>query len=484
MTRTPISIRRDADQPLYEQLRDAIEHQIANGAIDPRLPLPSSRELARELGVSRNTVNTAYQELLAAGFIEARPRRGFFVNAEITVPLDPPGDRLREAPVDWSEHIVRRADTAMPQIAKVRDWYRYPYPFIAGQVAPDSFPRLAWSRALRDALDKPHLHFSLRDGVDEDDPMLVESLCKHVLPSRGIEVGPENVLITLGSQQGLDLLAHSLLGPDRTVGVENPGYLDAWHIFVRAGAAFAPIDVDDSGLVPPRDLDGIDVVYLTPSHHSPTNVTLSIGRRQALLAMAERSRSLIIEDDYDSEFRYQGSPTPALKALPGSQRVVYLGTFSKFLAPGLRLGYMVAEPELIAEVRNQRRYRVRHAAGQTQRAMALLIENGQYRRTIRRRRTDLQRKWTRLRDALRDELDWPINPPPGGVSIWLKAPPEVDGVDLAERCLEAGVVIERGDIFFADPEANRNHLRLGFSAIDLESIAPGVHEFARVLLRS
>ncbi|UYM03329.1 MocR-like pyridoxine biosynthesis transcription factor PdxR [Solicola gregarius] len=483
MTRTPISIRRDAKQPLYEQLRDALGHQIANGALDPRLPLPSSRELASELGVSRNTVNTAYQELLAAGFIEARPRRGFFVNAEIAVPLEPPGDRERGAAVDWSEHIVRRVDSGMPEIAKVRDWQRYPYPFIAGQVATDSFPRLAWSRALRDALEKPHLHFSLRDGVDEDDPMLVEALCKHVLPSRGIEVEPDNVLITLGSQQGLDLLAHSLLGPDRTVGVENPGYLDAWHIFVRAGAAFAPIDVDDSGLIPPADLDGVDLVYLTPSHHSPTNVTLSIGRRHALLSMAERSRSLIIEDDYDSEFRYQGSPTPALKALPGSQRVVYLGTFSKFLAPGLRLGYMVAEPDLIAEVRNQRRYRVRHAAGQTQRAMALLIESGQYRRTIRRRRTDLQRKWTRLRDMLREQLDWAVNPPPGGVSIWLTGPPDLDGVELAERCLEAGVVIERGDIFFADPQANRYHVRLGFSAIDLEAIAPGVRQFAQVLSR-
>ncbi|MGH3359425.1 MAG: PLP-dependent aminotransferase family protein [Nocardioidaceae bacterium] len=483
MARTPISIERDAAQPLYEQLRDALGHQIANGSLNPRLPLPSSRELARELGVSRNTVNTAYQELLAAGFIEARPRRGFFVNAELAVPMEAPPGPDSPSTVDWSDHIMRRADIDMPEIAKVRDWTRYPYPFVAGQVAADSFPRLAWSRALQDALEPPHVHFSLRDGVDDDDPMLVEALCKHVLPARGIEVEPDHVLVTLGSQQGLDLLAHTLLGPERTVGVENPGYLDAWHIFARTGAGLSPMDVDGGGLVTPLDLDGIDVLYLTPSHHSPTNVTLSIGRRKALMAMAERSRSLIIEDDYDSEFRYQGSPTPALKALPRSQRVIYLGTFSKFLAPGLRLGYMVAEPELIAELRSQRRYRVRHAAGQTQRAMALLIENGRYQRTVRRRRTDLQRKWRTLKNALTEVLDWPIDPPPGGVSIWLEGPPDLDGVELADRCLDVGVVIERGDIFFADPEANRNHVRLGFAAIDLDAIVPGVQRFGRVLAR-
>ena len=481
MARTPISIERDADQPLYQQLRDALEHQIATGALNPRLPLPSSRALARELGVSRNTVNTAYQELMAVGFIDAHPRRGFFVNADLAVPTEEAPEPETGSTVDWSEHIRRRADIEMPEIAKVRDWARYPYPFVVGQVAAESFPRLAWSRALRQALDPPHVHYSLRDGVDDDDPMLVEALCKHVLPSRGIEVEPDQVLITLGSQQGLDLLAHTLLGAQRVVGVENPGYLDAWHIFARAGADLTPMRVDSGGLVPPEDLEGVDVLYLTPSHHSPTNVTLSIGRRKTLLATAERARSLIIEDDYDSEFRYEGSPTPALKALPGSQRVIYLGTFSKFLAPGLRLGYMVAEPELIAELRSQRRYRVRHAAGHTQRAMALLIENGRYQHTIRRRRTDLQRKWRTLRGALTDALAWPIDPPPGGVSIWLEGPPDLNAVELADRCLDAGVVIERGDIFFAEPEVNRNHLRLGFAAIDLDAIEPGVERFARCL---
>lgn len=482
MTKTRFSIERGSGQPLYRQLRRALEHEIATGTLDPCRALPSSRELARELGISRNTVNTAYQELEAEGFVEARPRRGLFINGEMLRDLSRT-DRARpgSTAVDWAAHLNRLPDQGMPEIAKIRDWHRYPYPFVAGQVDSSSFPRLAWMRALREALEPPHLQYSLRDGVDEDDPELLEQLCRQVLPGRGIEVQPENVLVTLGSQQGLDLLAHTLLRPGSVVGVEDPGYLDARHIFLRAGARLQPFEVDGSGLVPPDDLGGVALVHLTPSHHSPTNVTLSIARRRQLLAMAQLGDTLLVEDDYDSEFRYHGSPTPALKALPDSERVIYLGTFSKFLAPGLRLGFLVAEPELVAELRRQRRYRVRHASGHLQRAMALFIESGQYHRTVRRRRTNLARRWNTLRDSLNHHLSWTVDPPPGGVSIWLPGPLELDCVALSAQALRHGVVVERGDIYFTDSAAHRNYLRLGFAAVPLSAIEPGVAVLGRLV---
>ena len=483
MITTRVTIDRESGVPLYRQLRQALEHEIATGALDPRLPLPSSRELARELGLSRNTVNTAYAELEAEGFVEAEERRGLFVNREMLEEAVRSQSQPRSAPVDWMRHVNARPDAGMPEIAKVRDWHRYPYPFVAGQVDTSSFPRLAWSRALREALEPPHLHYSLRDGIDEDDPELLEQLCRHVLPGRGIEVDPSQVMVTLGSQQGLDLLAHALLDSSSTVAVEDPGYPDARHIVTRAGARIRYLPVDGAGVVPPADLGGVSLLALTPSHHSPTNVTLSAARRRQLLALAETHDSLIVEDDYDSEFRYQGSPTAALKAMPSNERVIYLGTFSKFLAPGIRLGYLVAAPELIAELRSQRRYRVRHASGHTQRAMALLIASGQYHRTIRRRRTHLSRSWEILRQALDDHLQWDLDPPPGGVSIWVPAPEGVDCVRLAAAALERGVVVERGDIYFADPEANRHHLRLGFAAIDPARIEPGVEILAELIAR-
>ena len=479
---TRLSIERGSGQPLYRQLRQALEHEIASGTLDARQPLPSSRELARELGISRNTVNTAYQELEAEGFVEARPRQGLFVNHEMLSELT----RRQEEPtpttaIDWTAHLNKLPDVGLPEIAKVRDWQRYPYPFVAGQVDASSFPRLAWIRALREALEPPHLHYSLRDGIDEDDPELLEQLCRRVLPARGIEVEVDQVLVTLGSQQGLDLLAHTLLRQGSVVGVEDPGYLDARHIFLRAGAELRPFEVDGSGLVPPRNLREVSLVHLTPSHHSPSNVTLSIARRRQLLTMAQLDDTLLIEDDYDSEFRYQGSPTPALKALPDNGRVIYLGTFSKFLAPGLRLGYMVAAPDLITELRRQRRYRVRHASGHMQRAMALLIQSGQYHRTVRRRRTSLARRWHTLRDSLNEHMTWSVDPPPGGVSIWIPGPPELDCVELSTRALEHGVVIERGDIYFTDPGEHRNYFRLGFAATPLQAIEPGIAILGRLV---
>ncbi|WP_435200038.1 PLP-dependent aminotransferase family protein [Janibacter sp. GS2] len=468
-----LDIDADSPVPLYRQLRQALECQIVSGTFDPGLPLPSSRELARELGVSRNTVNAAYEEFLAEGMVVAHPRRGLFINPDLVAGS---GERglVDEVAIDWSRHLVAPLDAALPEITKARDWMDHPYPFVAGQVNPADFPRLAWARSLRQALDPPHLHFSLRDSVDEDDPFLLEMLCRKVLPSRGIDVTPEHVLITSGSQHGLDLLAATMIRPGDAVGVEDPGYTDARHRFAVAGAHLVPFPVDEDGIVPDRGLDGLRLLHVTPSHHSPTNVTLSGERRQRLIALADESDTLIVEDDYDAEFRYHGKPTPALKARPQSGRVIYLGSFTKFFAPGLRLGYLVAEPDLIAELRRRRRYLVRHVSGHQQRGMALLLEAGQYQRTIRRRRSRLSRKWTELTTALAEELPSFAGAPPGGVSIWVRGPEGLDCSELADLVLEDGVVIERGDVFFFDPVANAHHFRLGFAAIEEEAIRPGV----------
>jgi GntR family transcriptional regulator/MocR family aminotransferase len=288
---TRVTIARDSDVPLYRQLRQALEHEIATGALDPELPLPSSRELARELGLSRNTVNAAYSELEAEGFVEAKARQGLYVNSEMVAVASSATQVAGDRPVDWSRHVSSRPDEAIPEIEKVRDWHRYPYPFVGGQVDVSSFPRLAWARTLRQALEPPHLHHSLRDGIDEDDPELLEMLCRHVLPGRGIEVDPSHVLVTLGSQQGLDLLAHSLVRPGAVVAVEDPGYPDMRHIVSRAGAQLRYLPVDESGVLPPADLAGVSLLALTPSHHSPTNVTLSVARRRVLLSMATTTAS-------------------------------------------------------------------------------------------------------------------------------------------------------------------------------------------------
>jgi len=463
-------------EPLYRQVRRTIEEGISLGRFDPHAALPSTRGLALELGVSRNTVNIAYQELISQGFIVSRPRSGLFVNEEV-VSHPGPEQRAATAPpaqVLWHERLRSEHDAGLPEVAKRSDWHLYPYPFIAGQVEARSFPSLAWSRALREALYEPHLHYSLRDGIAADDPLLIELLCERILPARGIEASPEHVMITMGSQEGLQLLSHALLGPTAVVAVEEPGYLDARHVFMRAGAALTPLRVDTSGAVPPSHLHGIDLLYLTPSHQHPTNATLSIGRRHHLLSLADRDDVVIVEDDYDSELRYQGSPSPALKGLDTSGRVVYLGTFSKFLAPGLRLGFVVGDAELVSHLRGERRYSIRHPPGHLQRAMALFIASGHYHRAVRRHRIALRRKWEATCRALEQWVPVSVITPPGGVSIWVEGPEGLDAVTLAESLDEQGVIIERGDICYLEPSAHRNSFRLGFAAIRLDAIEPGM----------
>ncbi|HKJ11010.1 MAG TPA: PLP-dependent aminotransferase family protein [Ornithinimicrobium sp.] len=483
MVSTRIALERGSTVPLYRQLRLSLEHEIATGALDPNLPLPSSRALARELGLSRNTVNAAYAELEAEGFVEARPRRGLVVNRDMV------GEALRgesatdEGTVDWGRHLRPRLHSGMAEIEKVRDWRHYPYPFVGGQVDHATFPVLPWTRALREALRPPHQHYSLRDGVDADDPELLQQLCRSVLPARGIQVEPEQVLVTLGSQQGLDLLARAVLRPGSRVGVEEPGYPDTRHVLGLAGAEMVSLPVDEAGVQPPEVPLGLDLVALTPSHHSPTNVTLSAARRRQILRRAALDDFLVVEDDYESELRYAGSPTPALRAMPDSERVVYLGTFSKFIAPGLRLGYLVAAPEVVTELRYLRRYILRHPSGHLQRAMALFIADGHYHRTIRRRRASLSQRWSRLTESLDRHLGWPIPAPPGGGSLWVPGPVELDAAEVVRHALRAGVVVERGDTYFRDPQGQRNHLRLGFAAIDVRTIDPGVRVLAKVIER-
>ncbi len=480
MPRTMIEVDRESSEPLYRQVRRVIEHSIATGIFDSRRRLPSSRELAAELSVSRNTINLAYQELLNEGLVLSHERRGIFVNPEMLAAAEAEVT-VTEPVIDWSSRMRRYADEGVADAEKRADWYQYPYPFVAGQIDVHTFPTTAWVRSLREALYQPHAFASLQDSIGADDPMLIEMIRREILTARGIEAKPAEILITVGSQQGLDLLGRTLLGPHQRVGIENPGYLDARHIFLRTGALVYGIDVDQDGLRPPDTLSGTALIYLTPSHHHPTNVTLSMERRRRLLKLAAASGTVVIEDDYDSEFRYEGSPSPALKALDSTGDVLYLGTFSKFLSPGLRLGFLVGPEELVRELRRVRRYQVRHPPGHTQRALALMIGSGDYHRALRHHRRQMKTRWEMLSQLAVECLPWDQAPyPPGGVSLWVEGPAKLDAVELVSRAEERGVLIERGDIYYIQPSPPRNCFRIGYGAIPTRSIAEGMAVLGQV----
>jgi GntR family transcriptional regulator/MocR family aminotransferase len=317
--------------------------------------------------------------------------------------------------------------------------------------------------------------------VDQDDPLLLAAICAEVLPPKGIQVDTDQVLITNGAQQALSLLSTVLLDSGRVVAMGDPGYIDAARIFQRAGARLHLVPVDERGIRPDLEAD-VDLVYVTPSHHHPTNVTLHHRRRQALLTAAAERDFLVIEDDYDSEVRFQGAPTPPIKSLDRDGRVIYIGTFSKFLAPGLRLGYVVADPELIAELRDQRRYSTKHPSGHLQRSLALFINSGDFHRALRQHRVLLKRKWQTLDTALREHLPWPpAVTSAGGLSFWITGPADFDATAMALRAREMGVLVSPGEGYYLRTNPPRNSFRLGLNAVPQVRIVPGVQLLARAI---
>lgn len=503
-------IRIDPSSPiaLYRQVQEAIVAGIAASAFDAKHRLPSSRELAAELEVSRNTINLAYQELLAQGLLISQERRGIFVNPDLT-----PGqlaaftasatDTEPEAPItriDWAARLAPAGDASLPELIKPPDWSEYPFPFLPGQIELAQFPARSWTRCLREALFQPHLAHALQDSAGCDDDMLVEMIRTRLLPSRGVHVRPEEIMITLGTQHGLDLIAEALLKPGDRVLMEDPGYLDLRHIMTRHQACVGEMPVDADGAIVPADLTGVQAVFLTPSHHHPTNVTMSMDRRQAALEAAAASGTVVVEDDYDAEFRYSGQPSPSLKAIDPSGDVVHLGSFSKFLAPGLRLGFLVGPAELIAALRHSTRYTVRHAPGVLQRAMALFLDSGEYHRTLRLNRERMRGKFRLMCDGVAELLPFESRCafPSGGMSLWFEGPAELDARVLQEAACQRGVLVEPGDYFFA---ATAEHgfgsrevpghpggierypwatLRLGYAAIPTRAIRPGLEMLAEV----
>src|SRR5262245_45553051 len=260
-------LRRDSRTPLQTQLRELLVSAILQGHIPVDGPLPSSRKLAQTLAVARNTVALAYQELVADGFLIARERRGYFVNGEILGGRAPPasGARKKTAAPDWMRRLKLRP-TSQRNVVKPRDWQKYSYPFIYGQIDPALFPIGEWRECSRQALSVEAVRDWTFDRYTEDDPLLIEQIRTRLLPRRGVHAGADEILVTVGAQHALYLLAALLVGRDSTVGIENPGYADARNIFLLQTAKLRGLSVDNHGLVIDARLTGCDCVYVTPSH--------------------------------------------------------------------------------------------------------------------------------------------------------------------------------------------------------------------------
>ncbi|WP_435827201.1 PLP-dependent aminotransferase family protein [Nonomuraea dietziae] len=452
----PISLSRDAALPLSVQLGDWLRGAMRAGALTAGTRLPSSRGLAAQLGVSRTVVTEAYQQLYAEGWLEGRHGSGTFV-------ADLSADAAPRAPQELAPPETRRVRQAqLIDLTPGKPWVR-------------DHDAAAWRRAWRKAADLP-------PGGDPDPyglPSLRELLAGHLRRSRAIAVGPENILVTRGTGNGLDLVALALLGPGARAGVEDPGYRVARNVFAARGATIVPCPVDEDGVIVSGLPSDLRVLYTTPAHQYPMGGRLPIPRRERLLAWARRTGALVVEDDYDAEFRYDVAPLPALYGLDPS-RVVLLGTLSKSLAPDVGVGWLVGEPALLSRIAAIRQDLADRTSGPVQQAVATLLERGDLDRHLRRMRLEYARRRAAVVEILGPVCR--LRGDTAGLHVLAELPPSV--VEWI-----VGAAASRGVLL--DTTARHHHadshvhgLVIGYGSASLPEVRRGCQILAELVARA
>ncbi|HEY1326297.1 MAG TPA: PLP-dependent aminotransferase family protein [Casimicrobiaceae bacterium] len=466
---------------LQAQIREMLVGAILDGHLPGGAALPSTRTLAAELGVARNTVALAYELLVQEGYLRTKSRSGHFVDPQAAIGRValPRRDTVTAEPVAWRSRM-RGSVSAQRNIVKPADWQRYPYPFIYGQIDPGLLPIAGWRECSLQAMSATEVRGWAADRIDADDPLLIEQIQSRLLARRGVFATPDEILVTVGAQHALFLLATLLVNGGTRVGVEDPGYPDARNIFGARTRNVVPLPLDGQGLALSAALDDCDYVYVTPSHQCPTNVTMPLARRAALLDWAQAHDRVLVEDDYEVELGLEGRAQPALKSLDRAGRVIYVSSLSKTLAPGIRIGFIVASAEVVREARALRRLMLRHPAANNERSTALFLAMGYHDALLRRLRQAYAERSAVVAQALRRHLPGvTFATVPGASSFWLRFDPRVDTRALAAAAARRGVLIEPGDVFFSDDtEASHHYARLGFASIAPDRIEPGLAELA------
>lgn len=473
----------DSSSSLQGRIKEMMVQSILMGLIPADAKVPPSRTLAQALGLSRNTVSLALQVLVDKGFLISRPRSGLFVNREIL--LGQANKSMVVTPLstemNWTERFVFRSDSQR-QIMKPANWQEYRYPFIYGQFDPSLIPLKDWRACTQQTLLAPAAKNWSQDYIDRDFDPLIDQIQHRLLPARGILAKREEILLTAGAQMACYMLANLLLDRKTVVGIEDPGYPDARNNFNLRSDFVRALPIDNDGLIVSRSVGHCSYVYVTPSHQCPTTVTMSLDRRHQLLALSRKKDIVIFEDDHESELNYWSKPLPALKSLDTDGRVIYLGSLSKTLAHGLRIGFIVGPAALIRELRALRRLMMRHPSTNNAHTVSLFIAQGHHDAFIRKLNMTYRERREILVQAFSEWLpQFEITPSLGGSGAWIKGPDGLDCRVLVQKCADRGILIEPGDVFFNKSSASAQaFFRMGYSAINANQIRSGVAEFAQV----
>lgn len=438
--------------PLYEQIYRYIKENIVAGRISYREKLPSTRLLAKHLEVSRSTVELAYGQLLSEGYIESEPYRGFFA-----------------AQMDGLVHLTQEQKICVEEKEDEKEPYRFD--FTPNGVDLKGFPYSAWRKLSKDILldDKVEL---FRLGNPQGEKSFREAICKYLYQARGVNCSPSQVIVGAGSDYLLMLLC-SVIGRSRVIAVENPTYKQAYRMFASQAYRVCPVEMDACGMkVDSLCKTGADVAYVTPSHQYPTGIVMPVKRRMELLKWANEERGrYIIEDDYDSEFRYKGKPIPALQGFDGHGNVIYLGTFSKSIAPAIRMSYMVLPEELLRVYREKCGFINSTVSVVDQLIVQRFIEEGYYERHLNKTRALYKGRHDMLIKGLSPLTDrCKISGEHAGVHLLLTFDGGPDETELIRRAGEEGIRVYGLSDYIIGGKAKKPTVLLGYANLSEEEI--------------
>jgi GntR family transcriptional regulator / MocR family aminotransferase len=480
-----LKLNNTSDIPLHQQLYNELRQAILSGRLQCTQRMPSSRTLAKALAISRTTVLLSYEQLISEGYLRTVPASGTFVACELPdqllqSPVLQPVASTPQSPIELSSYGATLATVELPELPDPGIVIHFDH---CGKPALDEFPIHVWKRLFSRACS---LGANMLDYPF--DPLgykpLREAISRYLLQSRAVQCNPDQVIVVSGSQQALDLLARLLLNRGDRIAVEDPGYVEARHVFQAQGAEVVSVPVDEAGIVievlstsaPP-----VKLVYVTPSHQYPTAVVLSLARRLALLAWAQESGAMILEDDYDSEFRYDERPIPALQGLTVSNSVIYIGTFSKVLFPSLRIGYIVVPQQLAPVLGRAKWLSDRQSPLLEQRALADFINEGHLESHVRRMRMLYAQRRQTLAQAINQQLgnQATIMGDNAGLNMMVQFHTHLSDEEITDRAIQRGVQMHsiQRDCIKAD---SRGKFLLGYASLTPEKIEEGVSRLAKV----
>lgn len=486
-----IPLNHNTPLPLYKQLAAYLRQRIELGELEPGTKLPSIRHMARSQGINRITVETAYAELEADGLVTSRRGSGTFVLPPFPGHDGPQADTPGRWPA-WQHAAAERFEAIWPGHPAPLHSGATPAGVISladGNSDPLLFPFEAFSRTLREVMR--------RDGtaaLEYEEAAGYRPLRRtiaRILVDQGIGVTPDNIVVTSGSQQAIFIIAQVLLRKGQTVYTETPTYPESLRLFRTMGMRIAAIPMDSGGmrtdlLEQAMRTHGEGLILTMPTFHNPTGICMDGHRRRILASMAEAHGIAVVEDDYAGDIRYEGHSQPAIKSLSAAGNCLYIGTFSKMLVPGLRVGYIVAEGPVLTQLERYKRMLDLSSPGLVQRVLERFVDVGSYRNHLNR----LCRTYRMRRDIMLDcAQKWlprcvHITPPSGGLFAWLRLPEDVHADALAETAPHHGVAIASGTAFFPQPQEGARHIRINFCRHDENTLKEAMRRLGTAMQKS